>query len=104
MEFYLCRICGEIVNKSHFDSEEHIKNFNSVCDIEIKKSSKNSFISIKCQFFNTNYNYIYTDLYKTVKQSFTLRIVSCSCCCNHQECLLKIHSHVDKYISTQQTV
>ena len=25
-EFYLCRICGEIVNKSHFDSEEHIKN------------------------------------------------------------------------------
>ena len=21
MEFYLCRICGEIVNKSHFDSE-----------------------------------------------------------------------------------
>ena len=41
---------------------------------------------------------------KTVKQSFTLRIVSCSYCCNHQECLLKIHSHVDKYISTQQTV
>ena len=38
MKFYLCRICGEIVNKSHFDSEEHIKKFNIVCDIEIKKS------------------------------------------------------------------
>ena len=41
MEFYLCRICQEIVNKSHFDIEEHIKKFNSVCDIEIKKSFKN---------------------------------------------------------------
>ena len=38
MEFYLCRICQEIVNKSHFDSEEHIIEFNSVCDREIKKS------------------------------------------------------------------
>ena len=63
MEFYLCRICQEIVNKSHFDSEEHIKKFNSVCDIEIKKSFKNAFISIKSQFFDTRYNYIYTDLY-----------------------------------------
>ena len=40
MEFYLCRICGEIVNKSHFDSEEHIKKFNSACDIEIKNQIK----------------------------------------------------------------
>ena len=40
MEFYLCRICGEIVNKSHFDSDEHIKKFNSVCKIEIKNLSK----------------------------------------------------------------
>ena len=40
MEFYLCRICGEIVNKSHFDSEEHIKKSNSVCDIEIKNLFK----------------------------------------------------------------
>ena len=47
----------------HFDSEEHIKKFNSVCDIEIKKSFKNAFISIKTQFFDTRYNYIYTDLY-----------------------------------------
>ena len=46
IEFYLCRICGEIVNKSHFDSEEHIKKFNSVCDIEIKKSLQ------KCFYFN----------------------------------------------------
>ena len=40
MEFCLCRICGEIVNKSHFESEEHIKKFNSVCDIEIKNFFK----------------------------------------------------------------
>ena len=63
IEFYLCRICQEIVSKLHFDSEEHIKKFNSVCDIEIKKSFKNAFISIKTQFFDTRYNYIYTDLY-----------------------------------------
>ena len=63
MEFYLCKICGEIVNKSHFDSEEHIKKFNSVCDIEIKKSFQKAFISIKSQFIDTRYNYIYTDLY-----------------------------------------
>ena len=63
MEFYLCRICGEIVNKSHFDSEEHIKKFNSVCDMEIKKSFQKAFISIKCQFFDIRYNYLYTDLY-----------------------------------------
>ena len=58
MEFYLYRICGEIVTKSHFDSEEHIKRFNSVCDIEINKSFKNAFITIKCQFFSTKYIYI----------------------------------------------
>ena len=40
MEFYLCRICGEIVNKSHFNSEEHIREFNSICDIEIKNLFK----------------------------------------------------------------
>ena len=40
MEFYLYRICGEIVSKSHFDTEEHIKKFNSICDIEIKNLFK----------------------------------------------------------------
>ena len=40
MKFYLCRICGQIVNKLHFDSAEHIKKFNSVCDIEIKSLFK----------------------------------------------------------------
>ena len=63
MEFYLCRICQDIVSKSHFDSEEHIKKFNTVCDIEIKKSFKGAFLSIKSQFYDTRYNYIYTDLY-----------------------------------------
>ena len=43
MEFYLCRICQDIVSRSHFDSEEHIKNFNTVCDIEIKKIFQRSF-------------------------------------------------------------
>ena len=63
MEFYLCRICQDIVSRSHFDSEEHIKKFNTVCDIEIKKSFKGAFLSIKSQFYDTKYNYIYTDLY-----------------------------------------
>ena len=40
IEFYLCRICSEIVNKSHFDSEEHIEKFNSVYDIDIKNFFK----------------------------------------------------------------
>ena len=62
-KFFLCRICGEIVNKDHFDSEDHIKKFNSVISIDIIKSLENAFISIKCQFFDTRYNYIYTDLY-----------------------------------------
>ena len=62
-EFYLCRICGEIVKKEHFDSESHIRTFNSVISIDINKSFENAFISIKCQFFDTRYNYIYTDLY-----------------------------------------
>ena len=62
-EFYLCRICGQIVEKEHFDSEEHIQKFNTLVSIEISKSFENSFIDIKCQFIDTRYNYIYTDLY-----------------------------------------
>ena len=61
--FYLCRLCGQIVSRSHFDSEEHINQFKSVVSIEIKKSFENSFISIKMQFSDTRYNYIYTDMY-----------------------------------------
>ena len=63
MEFYLCKICGEIVNFSHFDSEEHINKFKSVCKINIKKSFEKSFITIECKFIDTRYNYIYPDLY-----------------------------------------
>ena len=40
IEFYLCTICSQIVNKFHFDSEEHIKKFNSVCSIDIKNLLK----------------------------------------------------------------
>ena len=61
--FYMCRICSEIVDKEHFDTEEHINKFNSACKIKIDKSLEESFITIKCKFIDTRYNYIYTDLY-----------------------------------------
>ena len=38
IKFYMCRICSEIVNKEHFDTEEHIELFNTVCKIKIDKS------------------------------------------------------------------
>ena len=63
IEFYMCRICSEIVDKEHFDTEEHIEKFNSVCKIKIEKSLEDSFLKIKCKFIDTRYNYIYTDLY-----------------------------------------
>ena len=56
-------ICAEIVNKEHFETEEHINKFNSVCKINIVKSLKDSFITIRCKFIDTRYNYIYNDLY-----------------------------------------
>ena len=37
--------------------------FHTVVSLEVKKSFKNCFLSIKSQFTNTNYNAIYTDLY-----------------------------------------
>ena len=37
MEFYLCKICGEIVSLTHFDTEEHIQKFNCVCKINMKR-------------------------------------------------------------------
>ena len=40
IEFYMCRICSEIVDKEHFDTEEHINKFNSICKIKIDKSLK----------------------------------------------------------------
>ena len=36
-EYFLCRICHEIVSKYHFNSDEHIKTFNSVVSIYVKK-------------------------------------------------------------------
>ena len=61
--FYMCRICAQLVDKEHFDTEEHIEKFNSACKIKIDKSLEESFITIKCKFIDTRYNYIYTDLY-----------------------------------------
>ena len=40
IEFYLCKICGQIVNKNHFDTQEHIDKFNEVCKIDIKNVLK----------------------------------------------------------------
>ena len=60
-EFYLCRICQEIVNKEHFDSEEHIAKFNSVISVDIKKSFENAFISI-VNFLKQNTN-IYSQIF-----------------------------------------
>ena len=59
----MCRICAEIVDKEHSETEEHINKFNSVCKIKIDKSLKDSFITIRCKFIVNRYNYIYTDLY-----------------------------------------
>ena len=59
----MCRICAQIVDKEHFDTEEHIEKFNSVCKINIEKSLEVNFIKIKCKFIDTRYNYIYTDLF-----------------------------------------
>ena len=62
-ELYLCRICHNIVRNEHFESQEHIDMFHTVVSIEVKRSFKNSFLSIKTQFTNTTYNAIYTDKY-----------------------------------------
>ena len=67
MEFYLCRICGEIVNKSHFDSEEHIEKFNSVCDTEIKDLFKKL-------LFQSNVNSILLDII-IYTQIYILKII-----------------------------
>ena len=70
IEFYLCKICGQIVNKDHFDTQEHINKFNEVCKIDIKNCFKDTFLTIKCKFLDTRYNYVYHDLYfkKTIKE------------------------------------
>ena len=60
IEFYMCRIDGEIVDKDHFFTEEHIEKFNSVCKIKIEKSLEKAFIKIKCKFLNIQLQlYIY---------------------------------------------
>ena len=63
IDFFMCRICGQIVDEEHFNTEEHINKFNTVCKIKIEKSLKDSFLKIRCKFIDTRYNYIYTDLY-----------------------------------------
>ena len=62
IEFYMCRICEQIVDEEHFDTEEHIEKFNSVCKINIEKSSEKSFIKIRCKFIDIRYN-LYMQIY-----------------------------------------
>ena len=38
-EFYLCRLCQNIVNKDHFFTDEHIQKFNDNIQIDILKSN-----------------------------------------------------------------
>ena len=40
IEFYMSRICSEIVGKKPFETKKHIEKFNSVCKIKIDKSLK----------------------------------------------------------------
>ena len=63
IEFYVCKICGEIVDKNHFSTQEHIDKFNDVCIIDIKECFENVFLTINCKFLDMRYNYIYSDLY-----------------------------------------
>ena len=62
-EFYLCRLCENIVDKNHFFTEEHIQKFHNNIQIDVLKSFEYSFISIRCVFIETRYNYLFTDLY-----------------------------------------
>ena len=63
IEFYLCKLCGQIVDRNHFDTQEHIDKFNDVCKIDIKKCFENVFLTIDCKCLDMIYNYIYSDLY-----------------------------------------
>ena len=62
-EFHLCRLCQQIVSRKHFETQEHIDLFNAVVDIEITKSLKKLFLSIRTMFMNTKYKATYTGLY-----------------------------------------
>ena len=57
IEFYLCKICGQIVDRNHFDTQEHIDKFNDVCKIDIKKCFENVFLTINCKLLDMKYNY-----------------------------------------------
>ena len=78
IEFYMCRICSDIVDKEHFETEEHVEKSNSICKIKVDKSIEDSFITIRCKFIDTRYNYIYTDLYfkKCIKEITLKNIVT----------------------------
>ena len=68
-EFYLCRICHDIVKKEHSETQEHIDMFHTVVGIEVKKSFKNSFLSIKTQFTTTTYKKLTTIFTEILKAS-----------------------------------
>ena len=63
IEFYLCKICEQIVDRNHFDTQEHIDKFDDVCKIDNKKCFENVFLTINCKFLDMRYNYIYIPIY-----------------------------------------
>ena len=76
-EFYLCRICHDIVKKEHFETQEHIDMFHTVVGMEVKKSFKNSFLSIKTQFTNTTYNAIYGFIFQKTNEKYNIKKYRC---------------------------
>ena len=69
---YICKICDKELNVDidHFESKEHINNFNKNIEIRTKKSIEEKFIDIIFKFKITTKDAFYNDLYfkKVVKQ------------------------------------
>ena len=71
-KIYKCKICSDnlSVNINHFNSKEHIDNFNNNINLTIKKSIKEKFIDIIFKFKITNEGAFLNDLHfkKIAKQ------------------------------------
>ena len=74
--YFSCKICQEIIKEDHFDSEEHISKFNSVCQIDIRKF-KDSCLVIDITFIDDRYNFVYIDRYfkKYIKELILKNII-----------------------------
>ena len=58
-----CLLCDQIVNKSHYFSKKHIKNFDKNITITTKNCIKNKFIDIIFNFHIIDKDVSYKDLY-----------------------------------------